>query len=78
MEVFKVFSYNKVKTLIQFVNFVYLLFNIEKCSFTMRVDILDKNEMLLAHIIPKGAFPDIVRVDPTPSPTEPISFLKRS
>ena len=40
----------------------------------MRIDILDKNEILLAHIIPTGANPAVVKPLPTPKPTEPINL----
>ena len=38
----------------------------------MRVDILDNNEILLAHIIPTRANPDTVNPLATPNTTEPI------
>ena len=38
----------------------------------MKIDKLDKNEMLLAHIIPRRAIPDIVSLDPNSNPTDLI------
>ena len=40
----------------------------------MTVEILDKNHILLAHINPTGANPDIVNPLPTPNPTPPNKF----
>ena len=40
----------------------------------MRVDILDKNEILLAHIILTGTNPYTVNPLQTPNPTEPIKI----
>ena len=71
MEDFRVFSCNKVMTLIHSRGFVHHIFIFEKCSFVMRVDILDKNDILLEHSIPTGANPDTVNPLPTPNPTPP-------
>ena len=60
--------------MIQSPKFVHLIFSFEICSFVIKFEILDKNEILLAHIIPTGANPDIVRPNPTPTLTEPIEF----
>ena len=68
---FKVFSYNKVITLIQSPNLVYLIFNCEKYRFVINVLILDKNEIQLAHIFPTGANPDTVNPLTNPNPTDP-------
>ena len=71
---FKVFSNNKVITIIQSRNLVYRILNFEKFSFVINVEILDENDLLLAHIMPTGANPDIIRPDPTPNPTLPFNF----
>ena len=42
----------------------------------MSVDILDKNAILIAHITPTGANPDIVRPDPFLNPTLPIKIYE--
>ena len=43
----------------------------------MRVDIIDKKDILLAHIIPTGADPDIVKLDHTPNPTPTIKISEK-
>ena len=48
------------------------MYTFEKFSFVFKVDLLDKNETLLAHEIPTGAIPVIVGPDPTPNATESI------
>ena len=50
-------------------NFVSRVLNFEKNSFVINVEVLDENEVLLAHIIPTGANPNIVTPDPTPNPS---------
>ena len=42
----------------------------------INVLILDKNEILLARIIPTGANPDMVTPLPTLNPTEPIKSFE--
>ena len=52
IDCFKIFPYNKVITIIQSLNLLNRIFIFEKDSIVVNVDILDKNEKLLAHIIP--------------------------
>ena len=57
-------------------NFAYRIFIFEIKSFVINVEILDKNDILLAHIIPAGANPDIVKPDPTPNRTPPYKIFQ--
>ena len=61
-------------TLIESFTLVYCVFIFEKNSFVIKVDILDKNEMQLGHIIATGGNPEKVRCDTTPNPNEPIKI----
>ena len=49
-----------------------LSFFFENSSFVINVEILNKIEILLAHIFPSRANPANVKPDPTPNPTLPI------
>ena len=51
MEVLKVFSYNKVITLIQFLSLVYLIFTFEIYSIVINIAILVNRAVLLEMII---------------------------
>ena len=53
---------------------MYRIFNAEKYSFVINVEILDKNEILLAVITPTVANPDMVNLLQTPNPTLPIKI----
>ena len=65
------FSCSKVLTLIHSLNLVYRIYNFEKNSFVINVEILDKNDILLAVTIPTGAMPDIVDPLPALKPAKP-------
>ena len=72
------FSYSKVVTLIQSLNLNYRIFNFEKYSFVINVEILDKNEIPPAVTIPTGAMPDIVIPLPTIKPPTPIKISEKN
>ena len=67
-----VFSYSNVVTSIQSLNLVYHSFNLEKSSFAINVEILDKNDIPPAVIIPAGAIPVIVNPLPILKPETTI------
>ena len=56
IEVFKVFSYNQVITLIQSLNLVYRIFNFEVYSLVIKIAILINSAVLLEILIPALRF----------------------
>ena len=56
IEVFKVFLYSKLNTLIQYLNTVYRIFNFEMYSLTIKIAILVNSAVLVEIIRPALGF----------------------
>ena len=79
MEVFKVFSYKNVKTLIQSRNLVYLVFNFDMYSFVIKIAKLNSKAVLLEIIIPApGLIKPIVELPTAEADTTSISTITKS